>query len=95
MFRQHQPEKLRVKPDAILPHPAYSLVLALRLLALRDTRPDRWQRALALTSHIESEKSNVDWLFMEATSIPLLNSCGMSEDDINYVKAMLATTRYW
>ena len=82
VFRQHQPEKLKVELDSTMPSPIYSLVVPLRVLSLREKDPARWKLALTLTSHLEeSPNPNDKCQFIWATGMPILERCGMNEAD--------------
>ena len=82
VFRQHQPEKLKVELDSKMPSPVYSLVVPLRLLSLREKDPTRWKLALTLTSHLEeSPNPNDKCQYIWSTAMPVLERCGMDQAD--------------
>jgi len=90
VFRRHQPEKLKVELDSLMPSPVYSLVVPLRLLGLRNTNPQRWKLALTLTSHLEESQSpNTKCQFVLAQGMPLLENCGLSKEDIRLVAHLM------
>jgi len=82
VFRQHQPEKLKVELDSKMPSPVYSLVVPLRLLSLREKDPTRWKLTLTLTSHLEeSPNPNDKCQYIWSTGMPILERCGMDQAD--------------
>lgn len=90
VFRQHQPEKLKVELDSQMPNPVYSLVVPLRLLGLRESNPTKWKQALNLTSHLtESQNPNNKCQFILATGMPLLEKCGLPMEDIKLVAHLM------
>ena len=90
IFRRHQPKKLKVELDSTIPHPLYAIVVPLRLLALRNSNPAKWDLAQDLDSHLEERYNDAKFLFVIATAMPILRSCGVTEDDINLVQKILA-----
>ena len=89
IFRRHQPKKLKVDLDSTIPHPLYAIVVPLRLLALRNSNPAKWDLAQDLDSHLEERYNDAKFLFVIATAMPILRACGVSEDDINLVAKIL------
>ena len=89
IFRRHQPKKLKVELDSTIPHPLYAIVVPLRLLALRNSNPAKWDLAQDLDSHLEERYNDAKFLFVIATAMPILRACGVSEDDINLVAKIL------
>ena len=89
IFRRHQPKKLKVELESTIPHPLYAIVVPLRLLALRNSNPAKWDLAQDLDSHLEERYNDAKFLFVIATAMPILRACGVSEDDINLVAKIL------
>lgn len=92
VFAQHKPDKLVVHEGKV--HPAFGLVVALRLLHLRKEDPPKWNRAIALASHLDERRhSDPKWLWVQLTALPILRNCGVSEEDISLVEILMAITR--
>ena len=92
IFRRHQPKKLKVELDSTIPHPLWAIVVPLRLLALRNSNPARWNLCLDLDSHLEERFGDAKFLFVIATAFPILRNCGVPEEDIDLVQKILGIT---
>ena len=71
-------------------------MVPLRLLSLREKDPERWKLAMNLVSHFdEHESHNNDKVeYILATSMPILENCGVSREDIRLISHLMGILWY-
>ena len=71
-------------------------MVPLRLLSLREKEPERWKLAMNLVSHFDDhEAHNNDKVeYILATSMPILENCGVSKEDIRLIAHLMGILWY-